>query len=76
MTDDVWMRDEPLSPCNKICQIHPEMRICIGCYRTIQEIAGWSRMSDMERREVMEVLPERAPMLAKRKGGRARRQGS
>tara|TARA_R100000322_G_scaffold1819_8_gene1901 strand:+ start:16730 stop:16942 length:213 start_codon:yes stop_codon:yes gene_type:complete len=70
------MRDEPLSPCNKICQIHPEMRICIGCYRTIQEIAGWSRMSDMERREVMEVLPERAPMLAKRKGGRARRQGS
>jgi len=76
VTDDVWMRDEPLSPCNKICQIHPEMRICIGCYRTIQEIAGWSRMSDMERREVMEVLPERAPMLAKRKGGRARRQGS
>lgn len=72
MTDDVWSRDEPLSPCNKICQIHPEMRICIGCYRTINEIATWSRLTDMERREIMEVLPERAPMLTKRRGGRAR----
>lgn len=72
MTDDVWIRDEPLSPCNKVCQIHPEMRICIGCYRTIQEIASWSRMSDMERREIMEVLPDRAPMLTKRRGGRSR----
>ncbi|MEC7764157.1 MAG: DUF1289 domain-containing protein [Pseudomonadota bacterium] len=72
MTDDVWTRDEPLSPCNKVCQIHPDMRICIGCYRTINEIATWSRLTDMERREIMETLPERAPMLTKRRGGRAR----
>ncbi|MBL6426038.1 MAG: DUF1289 domain-containing protein [Maritimibacter sp.] len=72
MTDDVWIRDEPLSPCNKVCQIHPEMRICIGCYRTINEIATWSRLTDMERREIMETLPNRAPMIAKRRGGRAR----
>jgi predicted Fe-S protein YdhL (DUF1289 family) len=50
------------------------MRICIGCYRTIDEIARWSRFTDMERREIMEALPARAPMLAKRKGGRARRR--
>jgi predicted Fe-S protein YdhL (DUF1289 family) len=74
MIDDVWVRDEPLSPCTKVCQIHPEMRICIGCYRTIDEIARWSRFTDMERREIMEALPARAPMLAKRKGGRARRR--
>lgn len=73
MTDEVWTRDEPLSPCTKVCQIHPEMKLCVGCYRTLSEIAGWSRMSDMERREVMDVLPERAPMLAKRRGGRSRR---
>ena len=48
------------------------MRICIGCYRTINEIATWSRLTDMERREIMETLPDRAPMIAKRRGGRAR----
>ncbi|MBV7410050.1 DUF1289 domain-containing protein [Maritimibacter sp. DP1N21-5] len=73
MTDDVWTRDEPLSPCTKVCQIHPEMRLCIGCYRTIDEIARWSRLSDTERRLIMDALPDRAPMLARRRGGRAAR---
>ncbi len=75
MSDEVWIRDEPLSPCNKVCQIHPELRICVGCYRTLAEIGGWASMSDMERREIMEALPERAPMLAKRRGGRRGRNG-
>lgn len=72
MTDDIWTRDEPLSPCTKVCQIHPEIRLCVGCYRSLDEIARWGSMSDMERREIMAALPERAPMLAKRRGGRGR----
>ena len=72
MSDDIWTRDEPLSPCTKVCQIHPEMRLCVGCYRTIDEIASWSRLSDPERREIMEKLPDRKPMLQKRRGGRSR----
>lgn len=70
---DVWNRAEPESPCVKICLIHPEAKICTGCYRTIGEIAAWARMSPQERREIMETLPERKPMLAKRRGGRAAR---
>jgi predicted Fe-S protein YdhL (DUF1289 family) len=70
---EVWSRDEPQSPCIKVCVIHPETRLCTGCLRTIDEITAWSRMSPEERREVMAELPARAPLLQKRRGGRAAR---
>ena len=75
MNDKLWKRDEIDSPCVKICVVHPEARICIGCYRTPDEIAGWSRMTPEARRAVMAALPDRAPRLAKRRGGRAARLG-
>ena len=70
MNDDIWARREVDSPCNKICVIHPEERLCVGCYRSIEEIATWSRLSPEERRAVMADLPARSPRLAKRRGGR------
>lgn len=74
--DDVWRRDEPESPCIKVCQIHPTERICVGCFRTIQEIGMWSVMSAEERREVLADLPERAGRVKRRRGGRrARAEG-
>lgn len=69
----VWKRDEIESPCVRICVVHPEARICTGCYRTMDEIARWSRMPPEERREIMATLPERAPELRKRRGGRTAR---
>jgi predicted Fe-S protein YdhL (DUF1289 family) len=71
--DDVWKRDEIESPCVKLCVVHPEARICVGCYRTIDEIAQWSRMTHEERATVMAALPARAPQLARRRGGRQAR---
>ena len=70
MTDDVWKRAEIDSPCVKLCVIHPESRTCVGCWRTIDEISAWSRMSADQRREIMQVLPSRASQLTKRRGGR------
>ncbi len=74
MSDDVWSRDEVESPCIKICMIHPEARICTGCYRTMEEIAAWSRLTPEERRRIVAELPERQGGLARRRGGRARRR--
>ncbi|APX23942.1 MAG: DUF1289 domain-containing protein [Rhodobacteraceae bacterium] len=74
MTDEIWKRDEIESPCIKICVIHPEARLCTGCLRSIDEITQWSRMSAEERRAVMAELPERAPQIRKRRGGRQGRQ--
>lgn len=69
----VWRRAEIESPCIQICVIHPKERICTGCFRTIDEITLWSRYSDEERKEITLQLPEREPLLAKRRGGRAAR---
>ena len=73
MSDPLWRRDEIESPCVKVCVVHPEARICIGCYRTIDEISGWSRMSPEHRRGIIDELPARAELVKKRRGGRARR---
>ncbi len=67
------MRDEIESPCVKLCVVHPEERLCVGCFRTIEEIATWSRMTSEERRAIMADLPERAPRLVRRRGGRTAR---
>lgn len=75
MTDTVWNRDEVESPCVKLCAIHPVERICVGCLRTLDEIASWSRMSAATRSAVMAELPGRAPRLRKRRGGHAARDG-
>ena len=71
--DDVWQRDEIASPCVKLCVVHPEERLCVGCMRSIEEISGWSRMTHEERAAVMAELPSRAPRLQKRRGGRMAR---
>ena len=73
MSDQIWSRKEIQSPCIKLCVIHPEARICAGCYRSIEEIGGWSSMTDAQRSEIMQALPDRKPLLEKRRGGRAAR---
>jgi predicted Fe-S protein YdhL (DUF1289 family) len=73
MNDQVWSRDEIESPCVKICVIHPEARICIGCLRSIDEISAWSQMPAEDRRRIMAELPGRKGGIAARRGGRAAR---
>lgn len=70
--DDVWKRNEIDSPCVKLCVVHPEARICIGCHRTIDEISQWSKMTDEDRARVKDELPGRAPMLRGKRRGRKR----
>ena len=73
MNTPLWKRDEIESPCVQICVVHPETRICTGCYRTIDEITDWSRMTPEARRNIIDDLPARADQLKVRRGGRAAR---
>ena len=68
--DEVWVRDEIDSPCVKLCVIHPEERLCVGCYRSIEEISTWSRMTPAARADVMTDLPNRSSRMVRRRGGR------
>ena len=71
----VWKRNEIESPCVQVCAVHPTARICTGCYRTIDEIGAWSRMTPEARRAIMDELPSRKGLLTQRRGGRAARLG-
>jgi len=54
------MSEAPVaSPCNKVCILDEATRICIGCFRTIDEIAGWAALTDAERAAILAELPAR-----------------
>jgi predicted Fe-S protein YdhL (DUF1289 family) len=69
---DIWRRDEIESPCVRLCVLHPETRVCLGCRRSLDEIGRWSRMTPEERRAIIADLPSRMPQQLRR-GGRAAR---
>lgn len=47
------------SPCTKICKLDSTGRICLGCRRTVGEIATWASLTDDERRAIMKELRKR-----------------
>jgi predicted Fe-S protein YdhL (DUF1289 family) len=47
------------SPCVSVCAMDASSGLCTGCLRTIDEIAGWSRFSDDEKRAVWQRIGER-----------------
>lgn len=46
------------SPCVGICKLDPTTQICIGCRRTIAEIAAWPSLTEAERIAIIERLKE------------------
>lgn len=49
----------PTTPCVRICVVDEESGLCIGCGRSVEEIALWIDLTDDDRRAVMKKLPER-----------------
>ncbi|MBX9615949.1 MAG: DUF1289 domain-containing protein [Caulobacteraceae bacterium] len=44
------------TPCIQVCVVDGPTGLCLGCYRTLSEIAGWSALSDDRRAEIMAEL--------------------
>jgi predicted Fe-S protein YdhL (DUF1289 family) len=51
------------SPCRQICVVHPARRLCIGCGRSLDEIARWIDFDAAERARIMAQLPARLRTL-------------
>ena len=51
------------TPCIKFCTLDSRSGLCLGCARTIGEIARWSSMTDSERARIMAELPARRARL-------------
>ncbi len=53
------MRPSIATPCINICKLDPAEQLCLGCFRTLAELVGWSRLIAAEREAVMAELPAR-----------------
>jgi predicted Fe-S protein YdhL (DUF1289 family) len=47
------------SPCTSVCDINPENGLCKGCRRTKEEIFGWLRYSDADKKQVLLTINRR-----------------
>ena len=51
-------RQEPASPCISVCALD-ENDVCMGCYRTANEITEWFMASAEEKRRILRSAEER-----------------
>ena len=47
------------SPCISVCKVDSATEICEGCFRTLDEIAAWSRLDGQSKREVWQLIAQR-----------------
>lgn len=47
------------SPCVQVCTMDDASGLCLGCFRSLPEIAGWTRLTDARRAALIEALPAR-----------------
>lgn len=47
------------SPCISICKMSPDSQLCVGCYRTLDEIIAWSRSDDSTKKQVWQAISQR-----------------
>jgi hypothetical protein len=61
--------DQVPSPCVSICTMDAASGLCLGCARTLDEIAAWSVLDADAKRAVLAALPARfAAQGAKARG--------
>lgn len=54
------------SPCINVCTLDATGTQCLGCFRTLDEIATWGSMPETEKARVMSMLPARKRQLEAR----------
>jgi len=51
--------DDVPSPCISVCKLDSATEFCEGCFRTLDEIAAWSRLDDESKRSVWRLIAMR-----------------
>lgn len=51
------------TPCIKVCVVDGESGLCLGCYRRLNEVATWARLTDAERDAILAELPDRRSLI-------------
>ena len=48
-----------LSPCNSVCKMDENSGLCLGCWRTIDEIVAWGSRSDDAKKKILALIKSR-----------------
>ncbi len=59
----VTEQTEVQSPCISVCSMSDHSGLCIGCFRTGDEIAGWSSAGDGGKRGIWKLIEQRMAAL-------------
>lgn len=59
----VGLEGEVVSPCISICRMDARSKLCQGCFRTVEEIAAWSRASLEGKRAIWQTIEQRMAAL-------------
>ena len=55
----------PESPCINLCTMDDGDHYCLGCHRTLDEIALWSSLDQEEKESIWQLLEERSNLKTK-----------
>ncbi|MBL8579575.1 MAG: DUF1289 domain-containing protein [Mesorhizobium sp.] len=55
------------SPCLDLCKFDRKSDMCVGCFRTTEEIRMWKKMTDHKRHAILAERSRRQSKLAARK---------
>ena len=47
------------SPCNSTCKMSEGSGLCLGCWRTIDEIVAWGSRSDDAKKQILALIQVR-----------------
>ena len=48
-----------ISPCIGVCELDVESNICVGCLRSVDEIANWPQLDNEKAMQIMEQIKDR-----------------
>ena len=54
-----WANGQIMSPCLSVCQMNANSQLCEGCFRTRDEIAGWSSADNAVRQAIWQRIEQR-----------------
>lgn len=61
------------SPCILVCSIDMKTGYCFGCGRTRDEIGAWTLYTSEQRRNIMDLLPDRLETVERKPRRETRR---
>ena len=59
MSVEETMQEQVQSPCIGVCSMDDSTVLCLGCYRTMDEIQGWWDLDNLQKQALVALVSAR-----------------